>query len=122
MLHRPLFAGRVWDVIRGVEYLGTRPDVDPAAVHVWGEGDAALLALHAAALDTTVAGAACLGLPDSYRTPAGGQVTLAPWLVVPGLLALADVHDLRALVAPRPCATGSPGAADVLVPGLWRDG
>jgi hypothetical protein len=122
MLHRPLFAGRVWDVVRGVEYLGTRPDVDSAAVHVWGEGDAAFLALHAAALETSIAGAACLGLPDSYRTPAGGQVTLAPWLVVPGLLSLADVPALKALVAPRPCITGSPGAADALVPRLWRAG
>jgi cephalosporin-C deacetylase-like acetyl esterase len=119
LLHRPLFGGRVWDVVRGVEYLASRPEIDPAAVYVWGEGDAALLALHAAALDEVVAGAACLGLPASYRAPADGSpVTLAPWLVVPGLLAIADVPDLAALVAPRPCITGSPSAAAEQVPGL----
>jgi hypothetical protein len=120
MLHRPLFGGRVWDVLRGVEYLAQRPDVDPDAVYVWGERETSLLALHAAALDTRVAGAACLGLPASYRIAPGQAVTTEPWLVVPGLLDVADVPDLLALVAPRPCVTGSPAAAAELVPGLGR--
>jgi hypothetical protein len=115
MLHRPLFAGRVWDVLRGVEYLAGRPDVDSAAVYVWGERAAAFLALHAVALDDRVAGAACLGLPDSYRVAAGCEATLEPWLVVPGLLAVADVPDLKSLVAPRPLVTGVPEAAADLV-------
>ncbi|MBI3971679.1 MAG: acetylxylan esterase [Chloroflexi bacterium] len=118
MLHRPLFGGRVWDVLRGVDYLATRPDVDPAAVSVWGEGGAALLALHAAALDERVAGAACLGLPASYRARAGGSVNLEPWVVVPNLLALADVPDLAALVAPRPLVTGTTAEAAEMVPRL----
>ena len=120
MLHRPLFGGRVWDVLRGVEYLAGRPDVDPQAVSVWGERETALLALHAAALDQGVAGAACLDLPPTYRGSPGQPVTLEPWLVVPGLLALADVPDLLALVAPRPCLTGSPADGAELVPRLWR--
>jgi cephalosporin-C deacetylase-like acetyl esterase len=122
-LHQPLFAGRVWDVLRGVEYLVSRADIDPSAVYVWGEGDAALLALHAAALDERVAGAACLGGPTTYRAPAGGEaVSLAAWLVVPGLLALADVPHLEALVAPRPWVRGTAAAAAELVPGLWKRG
>lgn len=121
LLHRPVFAGRVWDVLRGVEYLASRPDVDPRAVYVWGEADAALLALHAAALDERVAGAACLGLPESYRASAdNAAVTLDPWLVVPGLLAIADVADLQDLIAPRPCVTGTPSAAAEIVPRLTR--
>jgi dienelactone hydrolase len=121
MLNRPLFGGRVWDVVQGVRYLRTRAEIDPAKVSVWGEGDAALLALHAAALAEEVAGAACLGLPSSYRARDGGApVTLAPWLVVPGLLSLADVPDLQALVAPRPVLTGSPATAAEQVPRLWR--
>ena len=122
LLHRPLFAGRVWDVLRGVDYLAGRPDVDPARVYVWGERAASLLALHAAALDERVAGAACLGLPESYRAPARGDVDLEPWLVVPGLLSLADVPDLRALVAPRPCVTGAPDQAAEVVPRLVTAG
>lgn len=116
LLHRPLFAGRVWDVLRGVEYLRTRPDVDAGRVYVWGEDASALLALHAAALDEAVAGAVCSGLPDSYRAPSdGSDVQLAPWLVVPDLLRITDVAELRALVAPRPCLTGTPTEAAELV-------
>jgi dienelactone hydrolase len=123
MLRRPLFGGRVWDVLQGVAYLKTRSDIDPARVYVWGEGDTALLALHAAALSEEVAGAACLGLPSSYRAPEGGEaVTLAPWLVVPGLLSLADVPELQALVAPRLVVTGPPATAAEEVPRLWRRG
>jgi dienelactone hydrolase len=118
MMHRPLFAGRVWDVLQGVAYLAARPDVDPDAVYVWGERETALLALHAAALDERVAGAACLALPETYRGAPDQTVTLEPWLVVPGLLAVADVADLRALVSPRPCLTGNPAEAADLIPRL----
>jgi dienelactone hydrolase len=119
LLHRPLFAGRVWDVLRGVEYLRARPEVDAGRVYVWGEEAAALLALHAAALDEAIAGAACIGLPASYRAPSDGRdVELADWLVVPGLLRIADVPVLQALVAPRPCLTGTLAGAAELVAGL----
>ena len=65
---------------------------------------------------------ACLGLPASYRATEGdGAVTLAPWLVVPGLLSLADVPELQALVAPRRVLTGSPASAAEQVPRLWRE-
>jgi hypothetical protein len=47
-------------------------------------------------------------------------VTFQPWLVVPGLLAVADVPDLRALVGPRPCLTGNPAGAAELIPRLAR--
>ena len=120
MTHRPLFAGRVWDVLQGAAYLRGRPDVDPEAVYVWGERETALLALHAAALDERVAGAACLALPETYRGAPGQTVTFDPWLVVPGLLAVADVPDLRALVSPRPCLTGNPAGAAELIPRLAR--
>lgn len=123
LLHRPLFAGRVWDVLRGVEYLRTRPQVDPGRVYVWGEEAAALLALHAAALDEAIAGAACIGLPASYRAPSDGRdVELADWLVVPGLLRIADVPALRALVAPRPCRVGTMAGAAELVAELVTGG
>jgi cephalosporin-C deacetylase-like acetyl esterase len=118
MLGQPLFGRRVWDVLQGVAYLRTRPDIDPSRVFVWGEGDTALLALHAAAQSEDVAGAACLGLPETYRAMAGEAVTLAPWLVVPGLLSLADVPELQALVAPRPVVTGQPASAAEQVPRL----
>ena len=49
-------------------------------------------------------------------------MSLAPWLVVPGLLALADVPQIEALVAPRTCVHGAPAAAAELVPGLWNRG
>ncbi|MGH2366797.1 MAG: alpha/beta hydrolase family protein, partial [Chloroflexota bacterium] len=113
LLHRPLFGGRVWDVLRGVEYLASRPDVNPDAVYVWGEGDTSLLALHAAALDETIAGAACLGLPESYRAHRDvSSVTLAPWLAVRGSL---DVPELAEMVRPRPLVTGNPATAAEMV-------
>ncbi len=123
MLHRPLFGGRIWDVVRGVEYLASRPEIEPTAVSVWGESDASLLALYAAALDESVAGAACLGLPDSYclNVGAGGaQAVLAPWAVLPGVLTLADIADIRTLVAPRPFIAGTVSDAADLVPGLTQ--
>jgi hypothetical protein len=60
-------------------------------------------------------------LPDSYRAPSdGGDVEVAAWLAVPGLLGIADVPAVRALVAPRPCRVGTMAGAAELVAGRHR--
>lgn len=79
-------------MLRGAEYLRGRAEAGTGRVYVRDEDAAALLALHASALDDAIADAAYIGLPDSYHAPSeGSDVHLATWLVVSGPLATADV-------------------------------
>ncbi len=63
-----LLGMRVQDVIRSVDYVVSRPDVDKAAVRVIGKGQGALWALYAAALDPRISIVICDGGLVSYRS------------------------------------------------------
>ncbi len=63
-----LFAMRVRDVIRGVDYMLNRPEVKRQAVRVVGKGMGALWALFAAAHDLRIQNAVCAGGLISYRS------------------------------------------------------
>ena len=98
-LGRPLLGWRVWDVIRAVDYLLDRDDVDPGGVGMWGEDEGGLLALYAAALDERVKAAACADTLVSYREGAG--FVQAQWLFPRNILRVADIPDLARMVSPR---------------------
>ncbi|MCC6861270.1 MAG: acetylxylan esterase [Bryobacterales bacterium] len=63
-----LLGMRVRDVMRSVDYVLSRPDVDPPALRVVGKGRGALWALYAAALDPRIPALICEGGLISYRS------------------------------------------------------
>lgn len=97
-LGRPLLGWRVWDVLRAVDYLLARPDTADTAA-VWGEADAALLALFAAALDERIRAAVCVDMLSSYRGSAG--FVQPDWVFPRNILRVCDLPDLARLIAPR---------------------
>lgn len=97
---RHLFGLRVWDVLRAVEYLREREDMQPDRVALWGEREGALLALYAGALDVRVAAVVADYPLASYRGAQDGAH--AAWLYPWRVLDVCDVPDVAALVAPRP--------------------
>jgi cephalosporin-C deacetylase-like acetyl esterase len=94
---------RTWDGIRGIDYLLTRPDVDPKRIGVTGCSGGGTLTTYIAALDDRVAAAA----PSCYITnwralleklgPQDGEQSVAHFLTE-GL----DIPDYIALFAPKP--------------------
>lgn len=94
---------RTWDGIRGIDYLVTRPDVDPRRIGVTGCSGGGTLTTYIAALDARVAAAA----PSCYITnwralleklgPQDGEQSVAHFLTE-GL----DIPDYIALFAPKP--------------------
>lgn len=94
---------RVWDGIRGIDYLVTRADVDPRRIGVTGCSGGGTLTTYIAALDERVAAAA----PSCYITtwralleklgPQDGEQSFAHFLTE-GL----DIPDYIALFAPKP--------------------
>jgi cephalosporin-C deacetylase-like acetyl esterase len=104
VLGRPVIGQRVWDTLRAIDYLASRPDVDPSQVRILGAGSAGLAAIMAALLDGRVRAVLLDQTLVSYASVLESKsysVKLG-WFV-PGILRNFDVADLAVGLSPRPC-------------------
>jgi cephalosporin-C deacetylase-like acetyl esterase len=94
---------RTQDVMRAVDYLETRSEVDRGRTSAIGHGSAGLLVLHAAALDERIKSVASLGTLASYAAVVENEIYAhRPSLFPPAGLSKYDLPELAALIAPRP--------------------
>ena len=93
-----------WDDIRTVDYLLTRPDVDPKRIGCVGLSVGAVRSAHLAALDERIKA----GVVVCWMTSFPGQLkkhirnTIGHTKVVPGLYRHMDYPDVASLAMPRP--------------------
>jgi len=114
MLGTTLIGRRVADLVRLVDLLGSREDVEPAKIGMMGISGGATAALFTAALDERVAATVLSGYVSSYRS----SVLVSEQClcnVVPGIAAAAEHVDLAMLIAPRPQLLEA-GRADPIAP------
>jgi len=91
---------RAYDVMRSVDYLAARPDVDPARIGCMGISGGGLAATFAAALGDPIRAAVVSGYINTFAA----SILAVHHCVdnyVPGLSRIADLPDLAALIAPR---------------------
>jgi hypothetical protein len=97
-----LVCQRAFDVLRGVEYLRSRHDVDPKQISVYGEADMAAPALLAAVSDDKIKNAEFTGLAESYREELQkifyDRGILNEWTAIHGMLTEFDIPDLLAIL------------------------
>ena len=94
---------RTRDILRAVDYLETRSEVDRNRISAIGHGSGGVLVLHAAALDERIKSAASLGALISYAAIVGNEIYAhRSSLFPPAGLSKYDLPELAALVAPRP--------------------
>ncbi|MBI1830010.1 MAG: acetylxylan esterase [Planctomycetes bacterium] len=108
-LNRPLLGQRVFDVLTIAEFLRSDRTFPVPGISVWGIGNAAPIAMHAALLDPRIRGVVThrgvLSWEAVVRSPIGyNQLTN----VVPGALKTYDLPDLAMLMAPRSVAIQTP--------------
>ncbi|MBE7462118.1 MAG: acetylxylan esterase [Planctomycetes bacterium] len=98
-----LFGMRVFDTLRALEYLRTRPDVQAEEVSLVGVGRGALWALYASALDPKVRRVALLRGLGTYKSLVAHRLHNHHFsMFLGGVLNDYDLPQVAASVAPRP--------------------
>jgi dienelactone hydrolase len=94
---------RTRDVLRAVDYLQTRPEIDRGRISAIGHGSAGVIVLHAAALDDRIRSVATLGALVSYSAIVENEIYAHRSSLFPRAgLTKYDLPELAALIAPRP--------------------
>jgi cephalosporin-C deacetylase-like acetyl esterase len=102
LVGRTLVGLRADDVMRAVDYLADRSDVDPAHISAAAEGHMGLVLLHAAVLDRRIRPVEVDHVLSSYRSLLDAPLpTGAPEDVIPGVLLQYDIPDLERALGPR---------------------
>ena len=89
-----------WDSIRAIDYLVSRPEVDPTRIGVTGVSGGGFNALYTAVLDERVKAVA----PDGYATAIEAlikRVGAGCCAYLPNMTQYAEIPDIYGLVAPR---------------------
>jgi dienelactone hydrolase len=92
-----------WEDRRALDYLLTRPEVDPSRVGCGGLSGGGLRTIYLAALDPRVRCAVCAGFMSTLDEMLEEKVRHHTWMFhVPHLAELMDLPDLASLHAPLP--------------------
>ncbi len=114
LLGRTMAGWRAWDVMRALDYLATRPEVDAGRVGCMGISGGGTVTLYAAALEPRIRAAVLSGSAASFRD---SIFSIAHCIdnYVPGILEWAEMSDIAGLIAPRPLFVES-GERDNIFP------
>ena len=114
MLGQTLIGWRVWDVMRTIDYIATRADLDAARVGCMGISGGGTATLFAAALEPRLRVAMVSGYLNTFRDSVGSLAHCVD-NYVPGIMNWAEMHDVAGLIAPRPLFVES-GEQDRIFP------
>ena len=102
LVGKTILGMRVDDVLRAVDYLASRPDVDPNNITAEASGHLGLVLLHAAVLDPRLKHITITGALASYRALIDAPLPIdAPQDILPGVLLRYDIPDLVRALGPR---------------------
>jgi cephalosporin-C deacetylase-like acetyl esterase len=100
---------RAEDMIRAVDYLASRPNIDAAAITGIGEGSLGVALLHAALLDGRISRVVLQNTLQSYRLALDHPIDRELYdVLIPGVLKKYDLPDLVAAIKPRPVVLLNP--------------
>jgi hypothetical protein len=109
-----MIAWRVYDVMRTVDWIQTRRELDAARVGSMGISGGGTCTLFAAALEPRIRAAMVSGYLNTFRD---SILSLSHCMdnYVPGILNWAEMYDIAGLIAPRPLFAES-GERDSIFP------
>lgn len=120
---RSMWGMMVYDTLRALDYLSSRPEVDPARIATMGISMGSTMAWWAAALDERIKVCADICCLTDFQSMVemNGMDLHGIYYFVPGLIKRFSTSQINALIAPRPHLALT-GSYDRLtpVPGLER--
>lgn len=100
---------RVWDAIRAIDYLESRPDVDKHRIAMAGNSGGGMETLQLAPFEPRIQAAVCGSAVASFRHKTEAMLIADPEQILFGTLRHGIDHpELLAAFAPRPLMIGSP--------------
>jgi dienelactone hydrolase len=103
------------DVVRTIDYLQTRPEVDVERIGCVGTGLGGMMTLWTASMDKRVKAAVASGCFYEFTDGSAQRTSICGSQVLPNLCRYFDVSDIAALIAPRALLIQS-GAHDEACP------
>ncbi len=101
MLGRNIIAYRVFDIIRGVDYLMTRTDVDPDGIGCFGLSHGGTLTTFASVFDERIKSSVVSGYVNTFKDSIM-SIRHCDCNYIQGILKYAELYDIVSLIAPRP--------------------
>jgi len=100
LLGQTMIGWRVWDVMRAIDWIETRPELDAKRVGCMGISGGGTCTQFSAALDTRIKAAFVSGYLNTFRDSIM-SVSHCMDNYVPGILNWAENYDVASLIAPR---------------------
>jgi dienelactone hydrolase len=101
LLGQTLLGLRVWDVMRLIDYIHTRPEPMKETLGCVGLSGGGTVTLFTTALDIRITCAIVSGYLNSFRASIM-SIEHCPCNYIPGILQYAEMPDIAGLIAPRP--------------------
>ena len=100
LMGQTMIGWRVWDIMRAIDWIETRPDLDAQRVGCMGISGGGTCTHFSAALDTRIKAAFVSGYLNTFRDSIM-SVSHCIDNYVPGILNWAENYDVAGLIAPR---------------------
>jgi dienelactone hydrolase len=114
LIGQTMLGWRVWDVMRTIDYIATRPELDASRIGCMGISGGGTVTLFSTALEPRLKTAMVSGYLNTFRDSIGSIVHCTD-NYVPGILNWAEMQDVAGLIAPRPLFVES-GEKDDIFP------
>lgn len=100
LLGQTMIGWRVWDIMRTVDWIETRPQLDAKRIGVVGISGGGTCSLFSAALDTRIKASMVSCYLNTFRD---SIMAMSHCIdnYIPGVLNWAEMHDIAGLIAPR---------------------
>jgi dienelactone hydrolase len=114
MLGQTMIGWRVWDVMRTIDWIETRPELDAKRVGCMGISGGGTCTTFSAALEPRIKAAMVSGYINTFQA---SVMSISHCIdnYVPGILNWAEQYDVAGLIAPRPLFVES-GEKDTIFP------